>query len=227
MTHPISPTRMTPLKPTRMAASAWTLRCTTWALCLAAGGSAWAGSIFTCVDSKGNRYTSDRPIAACMDREQRELNSNGTLKRLVPPSYTAQERAEAEAKQQAEAAEQTRLKEEKRRKRALLTRYPNQAAHDRVRADALEQADAVIEAVNAHGEQLDKQRAKIDDELQFYKNDMSKAPAWLMRQRKDNNEQRQKQSQELQAKEAERAALVQRYDQELAELKTLWQQDKP
>lgn len=198
-----------------------------WVLCWVASGSVWAGSIFTCVDSKGNRYTSDSPIAACMDREQRELNSNGTLKRVVPPSYTAQERAELEAKQQVEAAEQARLKEEKRRKRALLTRYPNQAAHDRVRADAMEQADAVVEAVKTHGQQLEQQRVKTETELQFYQKDMSKAPAWLLRQRKDNAEQRAKQAQELQAKEQDRAHLKARYDQELAELQALWKQDKP
>ena len=28
-------------------------------------------AIYTCVDAQGRRITSDRPIAACMDREQR------------------------------------------------------------------------------------------------------------------------------------------------------------
>ncbi|OYX12745.1 MAG: DUF4124 domain-containing protein, partial [Acidovorax sp. 32-64-7] len=40
------------------------------------GPCAWAqqsntGSIYTCVDRQGRRLTADRPIAECLDREQR------------------------------------------------------------------------------------------------------------------------------------------------------------
>ena len=51
------------------------------------------GGIYTCTDRYGKRITSDRPIAACIDREQRQLGSNGTLRRIIPPSYTGEERA--------------------------------------------------------------------------------------------------------------------------------------
>ena len=64
--------------------SAWLLgvllSCTPW--------MAAAQSIYTCVDSKGRRLTHDRPIPDCIDREQRELNSNGTVKRAIGPTLT-------------------------------------------------------------------------------------------------------------------------------------------
>ena len=91
---------------------------------------AHAQAIFTCVDGKGRHITSDRPIPECLDREQRELNPSGTVKRQIPPSQTAEERAAEEVRQRLAAEDQARIAEEKRRDRALLARYPNRASHD-------------------------------------------------------------------------------------------------
>jgi hypothetical protein len=46
---------------------------------------AQAQSIYSCVDAKGGKRTSDRPIPECSDREQRILNKDGTVKRILPP----------------------------------------------------------------------------------------------------------------------------------------------
>ena len=78
--------------------------------------------IYTCVDAKGRKLTSDRPIAECTDREQKVLNPSGTVKTKVGPTLTAQERTELEAKDKAEQEERARINEEKRRDRALLDR---------------------------------------------------------------------------------------------------------
>lgn len=43
-------------------------------------------SIYTCIDGKGSKRTSDRPIPECADREQRVLNKDGSLKRVIPPT---------------------------------------------------------------------------------------------------------------------------------------------
>ena len=49
-----------------------------------AAGHAWAqAGIYTCVDAKGRRLTSDRPIVECLDREQKELTPNGNVKRIA------------------------------------------------------------------------------------------------------------------------------------------------
>ena len=81
--------------------------------------------VYTCVDAKGRKLTADRPIADCIDREQKVLNPSGTVKAKVGPSLTAQERAEQEQKTKREAEEQAKAADEKRRNRALLSRYPN------------------------------------------------------------------------------------------------------
>src|SRR5688572_9269158 len=90
------------------------------ASCLYAGLllPACAEGIFTCVDAKGRRLTSDRPIVECIDREQREITPSGTVKRKIGPSLTAEERAAEEEKQRLAVEERNRLAEEKRRERA-------------------------------------------------------------------------------------------------------------
>jgi hypothetical protein len=61
---------------------------------LAATG-AQAQSIYSCVDAKGNKRTSDRPIPECSDREQRVLNKDGTVKRIALPTQTPKTEQEA------------------------------------------------------------------------------------------------------------------------------------
>ncbi|MFZ2825919.1 DUF4124 domain-containing protein [Hydrogenophaga sp.] len=178
--------------------------------------------IYSCVDSKGRRITSDRPIVDCLDREQRELNNSGVVKRVLPPSYTADERARLDAQKKLEDAERSRVAEEKRRDRALLIRYPNQAVHDKERAEALAQIDDVIGAVKKRGEELVKQRRDIDLELEFYQNDVTKAPSWLKRKIEDNAEQIQIQTRFLNDQGKEKQRVNARFDEELAKLKTLW-----
>jgi len=184
--------------------------------------SAQAQSIFTCIDASGRRLTSDRPIKECLDREQRELGSSGTVLRVIPPSYTAEERARIAAQRKAEQLEISRANEERRRERALLIRYPNKDVHDRERAEALSQVDEVMGAVRKREETLAEQRQQIDAELEFYQGDREKAPSWLRRKLEDNEEQVlvQKRFLDEQAKEKER--INARFDEELGKLRQLW-----
>lgn len=181
-----------------------------------------AGGIYSCVDSKGRRLTSDRPIVDCLDREQNELGKSGTVRRVVPPSYTAQERAKLETQRKAEELEQARINEEKRRDKALLIRYPNQAVHDKERAEALKQIDDVIEAVKKRSTELTKQRRDIDLELEFYQNDASKAPLWLKRKIEDNAQQVVIQNRFLSDQAQEKQRINARFDEELVKLRGLW-----
>ena len=178
--------------------------------------------IYSCTDASGRRITSDRPITQCLDREQRELGSSGTVKRVIPPSYTADERARIETEKRKEAEAQARIADEKRRDKALFMRYPNKAAHDRERAEALTQIDEVIAAVNKRAEALNQQRREIDTELEFYQNDPKKAPEWLRRKLEDNDHEQKTQQRFLFAQVEEKARVNARFDEELARLRRLW-----
>ncbi len=181
-----------------------------------------SGGIYSCVDGKGRRLTSDRPIVDCLDREQKELGTSGTVRRVVPPSYTAEERARIEEQRRVEDQERTRIAEERRRERALLIRYPNQAMHDKERMEALKQLDEVIDAVKKRVTELGAQRKEIDLELEFYQSDPKKAPAWLQRKLEDNAQQVQVQNRFLSDQNLEKQRINARFDEELVKLRTLW-----
>ena len=193
---------------------------------LLCGGAALAQgnaqSIYSCTDAKGRRITSDRPIVDCLDREQQRLGRTGTVREVIPPSYTRAEREKVEAQRRAEQEQQARAQEERRRERALLIRYPNQAVHDKERVDALAQIDDLIAAVNKRELALIEQRQGIQKELEFYENNPAKAPLWLRRKIEDNDKQMDVQKRFLADQVAEKQRLNTRFDEELAKLKQLW-----
>ena len=171
--------------------------------CLLAGAAhgAWAqSSIYTCVDAKGRRLTSDRPITDCLDRDQKELNSNGTVRRVVPPTPTAVERAAKEAREKQAAEDRQHLAEQKRMDKLLVKRYPNQVAHDMERAKALH---PVEDAIATSSRRIAELRARGADE-----NDAQLASQLRFSATQDEEKRR----------------INARFDEELARLKPLWAQ---
>jgi chromosome segregation ATPase len=178
--------------------------------------------IYTCVDAKGRRLTSDRPILECIDREQTQLSPSGQVLRRIGPSLTAEERAAEEEKARRAAEERKRLAEEKKRDQALLARYPDKAAHDKERAAALAAVDEVIQSANKRFEELQADRRKLDEELEFYKGDLAKAPAPLKRKFDENDQLVAAQKRFIANHEEEKKRVNARYDDELVRLRALW-----
>lgn len=203
------------------------LRCLAATVLVGAAAGAWAesppGAIYACVDAQGRRITSDRPIMDCLDREQKLLNPSGTVRRMLPPSLTASERAEQEERERRRAEEELRRVEERRLDRALLSRYPNQAAHDTERASALQAVQESIDSGRRRIVELREQRRKLEQETEFYKTP-SKWPGGLKRQLDENEQQIEAQQRFIVAQDEERKRVNTRYDDELARLKVLWAQ---
>lgn len=183
--------------------------------------------IYTCINDKGVVLTADRPIASCMDRTQTVLSPAGTVVRTIGPSLTAQERAAQEAKEKQTRDEQLRQAEEKRRDRALLVRYPNNAVHEQERAQALGQVDDVIRAAQKRASELQAERQNINTELEFYKGDPAKTPPALKSQLADNQHSMAVQAQFITEQEAEKKRINARFDAELVKLKKLWSLQAP
>lgn len=178
--------------------------------------------IYTCTDAQGRRLTSDRSIPACNDREQVVLNPSGTVKSRVAPMLTAHERTELEAKRKLELEERARVDEDKRRDRALLIRYPNQAVHDKERLEAHAQVSIVRQTVESRMEELLRQQADLKVEYEFYTKDPSKAPLSLRRQSEDLSQSLIVQRRFVSDLDAETRRINARFDEELVRLKLLW-----
>jgi len=179
-------------------------------------------SIYTCTDARGRTLTADRPIAECTDREQRELSPSGTTRRRIEPTYTARELAEREDRAREASLQAARVLDERRRERALLVRYPNATVHDRERGEALVQIDAVIQAARKRLEELAEDRKRIDEEFEFYKHDVSKAPGAVRRKLDDNMQSVAVQNRFIGEQEDEKKRVNARFDEERARLRQIW-----
>ena len=185
-------------------------------------GHVMAQGIYTCVDAKGRKITSDRPIAECMDRAQKEISPAGTVKRVLVPPPTAQEKAALEEKEKKDAEDRIKAAEEKRRNRALLERYPDRASHDKDRATTLKLVNDAIEMATKRSEELAGQRKGITTELEFYKNSPGTSPTALKRRLDETDGNMTAQKRLMAEKEAEKKRITERFDVEVARLKPLW-----
>ncbi len=202
--------------------AAWTIAC---GLCLLPCAVAWAASIYQCVDSSGKRLTSDRPIAACTDREQRQLNPDGSTKRVIPPSMTSEERSTAEALERTENATRVTKKDEIRRDRILVSRFPDEAAHTAAREAALNDARRAVRISEARITALAVERQPLTDESEFY---VGKALPPKLKQLLDANDAAtDAQRSLLQNQQEEIVRINSNFDAELERLKRIWSGARP
>jgi hypothetical protein len=196
-----------------------------WLLLAGAMGSGHAAQIYTCVDATGKRLTSDRPIAACADREQRVLNSDGSVNRVVPPTPTSDERAEIEERQRRDALERANRAEALRRDRNLLARFPNEAAHNKAREAALEDTRKAIRVSETRLSLLEKERKPLMDEAEFYVG--RNMPLKLKQQIEGNEVATAAQRALVVNQQAELVRINTLYDAELERLQKLWSGARP
>lgn len=198
-----------------------------WALvCLLVWGQVWAASptpgIYTCVDANGRKLTSDRWIADCADREQKILNPSGSVNTVLVPALTPLEQQQLEAKKKADQAELARQQEVKKRDRALLARYPNQAAHQKERVTALAQVAGARQAIAGSVQALQAERLKLTQEMDFYAKDPGKAPPRLRARLAAVDDNLAAQARADMEQVAEIARIHARFDAEALRLKPGW-----
>jgi Domain of unknown function (DUF4124) len=187
---------------------------------LATGGAQAAPGIYTCVDAKGKRLTSDRPIAECLDREQKLLNKDGSLRLTVPPRKNAEERAAEEERRHLAELQEAARKDAIRRDRNLVMRYPDKAAHDKARESVLEDLRRSVNASERHLKTLEEERQPLIAETEFYKN--KRLPPKLRTRMEANEAQQKAQRDIIQTQKTEMQRVGALYDAELDHLKKLW-----
>ena len=137
-------------------------------------GSAWAapgtiqGSIFTCTVN-GKTVSGDRIPTECSNSDVRELNRDGSVRRVIARPLTQDElRARAmEAKKRLE--EEDKLQAQRRRDKSLLEAYASDQEIEAARAKSLESATQSIARAHQRIERLSGERKKLDNEAEFYK----------------------------------------------------------
>jgi hypothetical protein len=180
----------------------------------------WAGGIYTCIDSKGRRLTADRPIPECTGKEQQVLNHDGSVRNVVPPTLTAEERLAVEARERAAAEARLAQLDAVRRDRNLMARYPNEAAHQRARASALDTVRLAIKSTENRLRDLAQQRKPLLNEAEFYQG--KALPPKLKAAMDANDAAMEAQKSSAATQEAELGRINKLYDAELERLRRLW-----
>ncbi|MDQ3445742.1 MAG: Atg14 domain-containing protein [Pseudomonadota bacterium] len=135
---------------------------------------AWAapgtpvGSIFTC-NVSGKTFSGDRMPPECANSEVRELNRDGSLRRVIARPLTQDElRARAnEAKKRLE--DEDKQLAQRRRDKSLLEAYASDEEIEAARAKSLESAAQAMARAKQRIDGLNGERKKLDDEAEFYK----------------------------------------------------------
>jgi hypothetical protein len=179
-----------------------------------------AMGIYTCVDDRGRRLTADRPIPECTGKEQLVLNRDGSVKHVLPPTLTAEEHAEQEAKERKAAVLRAQRSEAVRRDRNLLMRYPDETAHERAREAALDTVRLAMKTTETRLRALQTERKPLLAESEFYLG--RPLPAKLRTQMDANDASNQAQQEAAAQQEAEMGRINRLYDLELQRLRRLW-----
>lgn len=184
------------------------------------GAGAASAAIYSCIDVNGKKLTSDRPIVECANRDQKVLNPDGSVKRVLPPTPTADERAEQEARERQAAAERVAQQDAIRRDRNLMVRFPNEGAHQKARAKALDDVRNAVVVSEKRLAALAVERKPLQDEAEFYVG--RQIPLKLRQQLDANDAATDAQRVLIHNQQAEIVRINALFDVELARLKKLW-----
>jgi len=126
------------------------------------------GSIFSCTVN-GKTFTADRVPSECANADVREMNRDGSVRRVIARPLTLDEqRARAmEAKRRLE--EEEKQLTQRRRDKSLLEAYATDEEIEAVRGKALESSNVLIARASQRLANLQGERKKLDNESEFYK----------------------------------------------------------
>lgn len=135
--------------------------------------SAWAQlptgpTIYSCV-ANGRTYSGDRPPPECANSDLRELNKDGSVRRVIPRPLTVEEQRARAAEVKKRIEEEERALAQRRRDRSLLEAYASEEEIEAARVKALDTSNEVIRRSQARLDRMDAERKRLDDESEFYK----------------------------------------------------------
>jgi hypothetical protein len=172
------------------------------------------GGYYVCKDANNRTITSDSPPPECAHREIREHGRNGTLRRVIEPPLTTEQRQEREQQAKTKADAEAARAVAKRRDAVLMQAYRNEEAIELARARALGDSLAVLKADQERMVAIKKEHGIALSQLtDFEKNNPGKKPPFQLQTNVDDLAQRvQQQGLLLSRREEEVARINARFD---------------
>ena len=181
--------------------------------------------IYACTDANGKHITSDRPIAECLGREQRLLNADGSTREVLRPILTADEHAAQEAAERSRAVRVAADADAVRSDRNLRARYPNEPAHQRARAAALDDLKRTLQLSQFRLDELAVERKPLQEEAEFYTG--RQMPPLLKQQLDANDAAVEAQRVLMVNQQSESTRINAAFDAELVRLRAMWAGGRP
>ena len=124
--------------------------------------------IYSCV-ANGRTYSGDRPPPECVNSDIRELNKDGSVRRVIPRPITQEEQKARALEAKKRLEEEERALAQRRRDRSLLKAYATEGEIEAARVKALDTSNEVIRRSQTRIERMDGERKRLDNESEFYK----------------------------------------------------------
>lgn len=175
------------------------------AVCLPAA----AQTLYSCV-ANGRTYTGDRPPPECANSDLRELNKDGSTRRVIPRPLTAEEQRVREAEQRRLREEHERVLAQRRRDRSLLDAYATEDEIEAARVKALASSTEVVRRSQARVDRMDVEKKRLDDEAEFYRK--RELPDVLKRAYVNNEQEKAAELKIIQDARAEMQRINDRFD---------------
>ena len=126
-------------------------------------------AIYSCTDDDGRTITSDRPISACARRPMRELNPDGSLRRVIQPPLTKEQERERATRDKERQDEIWARKVQQARDRNLLLTFEDEGSLESMRRRGLADIDHEIRLATQRILSLDKELKLAQDAAEGWK----------------------------------------------------------
>ena len=182
-----------------------------------------AHALYKCVDEKGITHYGDTMPPQCAKKAITEMSKQGSVvKQYEAPLTPEQIKAQADEREKRREHEK-KLADQKLRDFALISTYGSEREFDMARDKDIAAMDARKKTLASRNEEVDKQLAKHQNEMEFYRAGKSKssktkegkeAPPQLVQDYNRAKADRTNLDHELVKVDADRAAVTAKYDGE-------------
>jgi hypothetical protein len=169
----------------------------------------------------GRTLYGDTPPQECIRNnvEIRELNPDGSPKRIIPPSLTPEQKKEKDQKKKRQDECNRRNKEQKQKNDALLQTYPGEDDLLAARDHALANEKGRIDQQRQKLAELDADRTRLENEAEFYVT--REMPEELKRKLSDNDSRHARAQRAIDGIRAEMARISDQFDADLKHYRAL------
>jgi hypothetical protein len=183
---------------------------------LAQAPSLRPGGYFLCKDANNRTITSDSVPPECANREIREHGRDGSLRRVIEPPLTAEQRRQREEQEKIKADEQAARATAKRRDSVLIQAYRSEESIEAARARALADPLAVLKVDQERMDAIKKEHGIALSQLTDFEKKYpgGKLPFNLQRNLEDLAQRLQQQGILILRREEEVSRINARFDQD-------------